>query len=312
VASNSNNPSWRHHYIPEFYLKRWCANGQLVQFSKPRDNVVKPKRVYPRQTGFVDRSKELSGLPLELAQRLENGFYQPVDTLASSVLDAFEVGRSQFNARERSAWARFIMSLLFRNPDSLQAAKARLAEDMADIDRVSELRYQKKRTSSEPATFRDYVALPASQEALDHAVHKIMADTADSARIGEYIINMQWGSLTLPWSAPALMTSDRPVYILNGLRHPECEILMPIGPKRLFYALNDASLARQLGRMDSYQLVMNINEIVVKRAARFVYAMGDGELDYVQENMSVSQEPTLAERSISVRNERLRRSAKRR
>jgi hypothetical protein len=36
-VSGKQNPPWRHHYIPEFYLKRWASGkqGELVQFSKP-------------------------------------------------------------------------------------------------------------------------------------------------------------------------------------------------------------------------------------------------------------------------------------
>jgi hypothetical protein len=74
------NSFWRHHYIPEFYLRQWAAkNGQLVEYSKPWGDIVKPKRVYPRQTGFEDRLNELSGLPEDTRQHLEKHFYSPVD-----------------------------------------------------------------------------------------------------------------------------------------------------------------------------------------------------------------------------------------
>jgi hypothetical protein len=263
--------------------------------------------VAPRATGFVDSQKELAGLPLELAQRLETHFYRPVDTKASLVLDALEAGRSDFDSYERSAWSRFIMSLLFRNPDNVRAARARLAEDMLDIDSEAERRYRRERRSHDPPTFREYMKLPESREAVDRAAMKIMADSADSKRIGEHVINMQWGTMVMPWAVPALMTSDRPVFIVNGLRHPECEILMPIGPKRIFYAVNDAELVKKALLLHPRDLVAHMNEVVVRRAVKYVYAMNHNPLAYVQANMSKSPEPTYAQRSTAVRDRRLAR-----
>ncbi len=59
----------KHHYIPKFYLRRWMLDGaRLVEFSRPRPGSaeVKPKRVYPGQTGYVNRLYELRGLPPEV------------------------------------------------------------------------------------------------------------------------------------------------------------------------------------------------------------------------------------------------------
>ncbi len=127
----SQNPPCRHHYIPEFYLKQWAdkeGRGQLVEYSKPWRDIVKPKRVYPKQTGFEDRLNELAGLPEDVRQRLETQFYSPVDSAAATVLKALKEGQRKFNDREREAWSRFLTSLIVRNPENIRAATARLNE----------------------------------------------------------------------------------------------------------------------------------------------------------------------------------------
>ena len=88
-------PTWRHLYIPEFYLKRWAdrgGTGQLIEFSKPWGDIVKPKRVYPRQTGFLDRLNEMRGFPPETADIIKKSFFSPVASKAADVLAKMKAG----------------------------------------------------------------------------------------------------------------------------------------------------------------------------------------------------------------------------
>jgi Protein of unknown function (DUF4238) len=72
--SRTPQKSIRHHYIPVFYLKRWCAEDKrLRQFSRPHKPIY-AKRIFPVQTGFVDRLYEVKGVPAEMAQVVEDEF----------------------------------------------------------------------------------------------------------------------------------------------------------------------------------------------------------------------------------------------
>src|SRR6266702_584623 len=109
----------KHHHLPVFYLKRWTGeDGQLCQFSRPHQEIVSHRR-YPAQTGYVERLYELPGLPPAEAQRIEQGFMQRVDSLAAQALAMLENDESRItpNSKLRSAWSRFIMSLLMRTPE---------------------------------------------------------------------------------------------------------------------------------------------------------------------------------------------------
>lgn len=296
VLDVPQNPSWRHHYIPEFYLKQWGTGKghRLVEYSKPWGDTVKPKRVYPKETGFEDRPNELAGVPEPDRQRLETHFYSPVDSAAASVLHALKAGRRAFNARERIAWTRFMTSLIVRNPENIRAAVARIIESMDKFDSATEQRYQAARGPDDPRTYREYIQQAHLKDELSRAAKEAIASVVNNGLVVSHIVNMQWGALTLPFDAPPLLTSDRPLAIINGLPDPACQALMPLGPKVVFYAVNDVDLANSFGALAPAEIATTMNEIVVRRAQKYVYAMSDRHLEFVQANMGTAQEPPIA------------------
>jgi hypothetical protein len=123
--------SIRHHYIPVFYLKRWCdADGRLCEYSRPYKDFY-TKRIYPVQSGFVDRLYEIKGVPEAMAQVVEDEFMKPVDSLAAISLTMLESGsdRIRNESKYRSAWSLFLMTLLMRMPEDLEVLAQALADD---------------------------------------------------------------------------------------------------------------------------------------------------------------------------------------
>lgn len=288
--------SWRHHYIPEFYLKQWAnAEGRLTQFSKPYRDTVVPKRVYPRQTGFVDRLYILQGVPEEQADVYERLFLSPVDSRAADVLRKLKDGVTSFNAAERSAWSRFLLSLMIRHPQALAAMRERLATAALDIDPATERQYRRRRLPHEPPTLREALAQPRNVNAIAHRTLDVLRATADNPRIGAHLINMRWGQITFPYHAPALLTSDRPLIWAYGLRHPDCEIFLPLGPKAAFYACNTVAKDVLIRSVAAPSLAAYINEQVVRRAQDYVYGLSDVHQAYVQQHMGIDPEFTMAE-----------------
>lgn len=288
-------------------MKQWAGeDGRLVQYSKPWGERVKPKRVFPRQTGFEDRLNELDGLPEPARQRLETHFYSPVDSAASSVLHALKAGRGAFNVRERMAWSRFMTSLIVRNPENIRAAAAQISENIKKVDRATERRYQAMRGPDDPKTFSEYIQQAELTDHLSRAAKEAIALVIDNGLVVNHLVNMQWGAITLPYDAPPLLTSDRPLFVLKGLPEPDCQVLMPLGPKVVFYAVNHIELAHSFAALSPLEVATTINQIVVRRAEKYVYAMSDRHLDYVQANMGTAQESPIAARRHS-RAERRRR-----
>ncbi len=289
--------SKKHHYLPEFYLKRWAIGGRLVQFSKPYGNLVKAKPVHPSETGFVNKLYALEGFSGTRASTLEDHYFQPVDTRAADALARLEVAGAVVNDRERVGWGQFLLSLVLRHPENVALLKARFREAVLTTTPESEKAYRRGRGATHPPTLREAIELKMTQDPgrVSRAALGLVADGASSDKLGNHLINMIWGSLTFPFDIPALFTSDRPVHWFNPLSSPDCHILVPIGPKRLFWAANAAEWAMLIRSRSPDMMAGFINEHTTRRPQRLVYATTDRGLPYVQNLMGNDPEKNTAD-----------------
>lgn len=307
--------SKRHHYIPEFYLSRWSSGEQkkLVQYSKPYGGIVKPYEVSPKQTGWVPKLYWLNGLPNEVASAVEDEFFKPIDTHASIVMSNMHAGSQSFSPADRVAWTQFLMSLVFRHPENLKATKERLSRTIRTTTRAQERQYRKVRAPDDPKTLAEALRLEIERDPdrVHRQVVELVADITGSEKIGRHIYSMRWGSLRMPLGVPALLTSDRPLHWFGGLADRGCHILMPIGPKRVFYAVNELEMAAQIMTHTPTKLVEILNEHTVRRARDYVYGMTDDRLDYVQQYMGTGQDLSIADlvAQVPTLSERKRRKA---
>lgn len=288
--------SWRHHYIPEFYLKRWCAaNGKLVEFSKPYRNIVKPKRVSPRETGFIDRLYALEGLPEIYSAQVESEFFRPIDGLAATVLQKMESNTKLLEAEERVAWTQFLISLIYRTPENIAATQARLSESLLVTSKEAERRWRKSWEPGRPKTLRAAMeqAIEEDPTRVRRQVLEIVAGNSSSEKIGTGIARMFWGSMRMPLTVPGLYASDRPLHWYGGLEDENCHILMPLGPKRVFWATRTSAMAETIRSQQPETIAKFLNEQTVRRARKYVYSMSDAGLKFVQENMGTDQEASL-------------------
>ena len=115
-------------------------------------------------------------------------------------------------------------------------------------------------------------------------------------KIGTHIVHMNWGSYSLPFQLPELLTSDRPVHWFDPPQSEGCHILMPVSPKRIFWATNTTDMALTIRTRPPADLLAFMNQHTVKRAVRYVYGQSDRHLAYVQEQMGVNPEVTIPDK----------------
>jgi hypothetical protein len=278
----------KHHYIPVFYLKRWAGpDGKLCEFSRPF-KAVTPLRRAPSGTGFADRLYELRAFPPALAQQVEQKFFKAVDTRASDALALMErEGNSAaWSVDLRSAWSRFIVSLLTRCPEDLEVFRKRWSATVDRVDPRVEEEYAALRGPDDPPTMADYIAAePAEikEKSLFEAFMRLM----DNPKIGRQLNPMHWRVLDLPPDGGhELLTSDRPVVHTNGLRAKGGHLALPIGPRKLFLAAIEISTVEAICRSDPRALTKEMNTLVTESAARFVYGTDDAQLRFVSNRMS--------------------------
>jgi len=84
----------------------------------PEKIITRP--MFPDGTGWERDLYRVEGLPEALAHVVESKFMRLVDTEVNYALQKIVRGATPpWSTKTRSAWARFILSLLFRNPETV-------------------------------------------------------------------------------------------------------------------------------------------------------------------------------------------------
>lgn len=199
----SDNPPIKHHYIPAFYLKRWAVAGKVIQFAKVHDGKISILPRAPEATGFENRLYEMKGHDPAVAQMFESRYFQPLDTNAADSLELlYRHGHlADWTSESRSAWTRFILSLLLRCPEDIHGFRSWWTEDFGRTSPKAEANYQKKRTQEDPSTFTEYLlGLPVAVK--EAAMFKTLNTLLEHEDVGTHINTMHWRILQTPASAP--------------------------------------------------------------------------------------------------------------
>ena len=150
----------KHHYIRVFYSKGWAGpDGRLCEFSRPY-NVVKPKRVHPDGTGYVRGLYTVPRNEPIVAEFIEKEFFRITDLKASDVLRMLRTGQPiEWNSDNRSAWSRFIISLMIRSPDYVARMAAEVVGFFDPTSTDLNDKYRRIRRPTDPETYEEYIAL---------------------------------------------------------------------------------------------------------------------------------------------------------
>lgn len=286
----------RHHYIPVFYLKRWVNRPHpwLCEFSRQRDLVL-PRRTAPAGTGYVDRLYALRGFPEHLAHQVEEKFFRAVDSSAADALRVLEGGGStpRLTVAQRSAWSRFLVSLLSRTPEDLIACREVWPKHISYVSDDAERDYAARRRPEDAATLRELMSSIPSAEA-ERFMLEGFINLMDNPSLGAKLNALPFRVIVFPETAPELMTSDRPV-IRNhmGLGARGGHLALPIGPRRLFVCAADPALLDGLANANRSNLARECNRIVTRHAVRLVFARTDQNLGFVRKHFAATVEPRL-------------------
>jgi hypothetical protein len=302
-SNSSLQASIRHHYIPVFYLKRWRGNdGRICEFSRPYREIYS-RRIYPIQTGFVDRLYEMKGVPAAIAQRVEDEFMKPVDSLASIALAMLENQDEKIthDAKYRSAWSLFLMALLMRMPEDLVVLSLALADEWAREFPKLEEKYANKRKPDDPPTLQEFIDKNDPDYMARWAMN-VAPKLMDHGGIGQLLNDMRWFVLTTAEDLMPFLTSDRPVLISATLTEENAYVFLPIGPHRLFVAVKDDETERLVRQRPLVELIQSSNKLVTRHATKYVYGIDAIETKFVDEHLSQGRPKSILERLRDLRN----------
>lgn len=271
-----------HHYIPVFYLKQWAgADGRVCEFSKPYDR-VKARRIHPDGTGYVRGLNTIPGLPPHEADYLETYFMQLTDNYASRALRILLANTPwQFTNKERSGWSRFIVSLVARNPESIErltaAGHALFDKALPEI----EADYATRKLPTDPPTYAEFVA-KTSPNPRGRAAAILIQKVIDDPQLGNFMNQMRWMVLYNGRPKNLLLTSDRPIVMTNGLTQENAQLLLPISPHHVFVATTSVKTENYIRDVwHRQQMIEQINDRIVKQSHQLVYGFSDAQLSFV-------------------------------
>jgi hypothetical protein len=290
---SSKNIPVKHHFNPAFSLQPWTgSDGRICEMRRINGRVSACRR-HPNDTGFEKNLYRTDGVPPDQEQHLEVKFMTPLDTAAALALKRIIQGDpTPWDTEQRSAWTRYILSLMFRNPAAQRSIRDHMFELWdAGIEGLEE-NYPKVRRPTDPATFEEYFARTNPAAAQIGATNMI-AEIIDNQRLGPTIFNMEWSRINLPGSKVTLLNSDRPVDQPLGLSDPRAYIAIPIGPRMLFLASNDATLAGRIAHGDPTKVVKLMNKTVVSQAREFVWGVDDSQLRFVKNHIGTAPERVI-------------------
>lgn len=283
-----------HHYIPKAYLKRWSIHNpdtkEVWRYGFKNDRFISKKGSVRSVCSELDLYKRISVPEKEYV--IETEFFKKLDDKANRViLKLIEKGILDLTAEDRFNLVAFILSLILRRPDSVRAIK-KLSEErflsfFTDTEFISKFLEAQKVEENHPNTPMQYI-LSNHRGLFDNfGIDRIpsMVVGINNHTFHEILLNMKWHIRDFSNCRDFLMTSDNPIYNINGLSHMDCQFAFPLSPTKAFFAFNRKDLYWKLIAEPADKIVEVLNEAVVKQAHNWVIDVDDRRKEYVCSNM---------------------------
>lgn len=295
AASNRQNPPHRHHYIPQFYLRRWTGiDGRLERYTKPYPNRLDIKRRPTKAVGWWD---DLYIAPENDPHKnyfLEWGFFRQLDDRAARVVQKLNATPiPTLSAQEISVWSTFLMSLLHRTPENLAAYKETAGRIYDETVPEIRDRYDELRTPHDPETVEEYEASLTAEDR-ERAVMRNFASSIANPNIGNFLNSLHWSALDLPDDCPDYLLSDDPLARTNGLKKADGHLAIPLSPRRLAVGVYDHNFRNELLRMRPRELVKQMNTWTVEGARHFVVSPDLQQTRFIKNRFGVNPKPGFA------------------
>ncbi|MBN9983078.1 DUF4238 domain-containing protein [Rhizobium laguerreae] len=283
----------KHHYIPQFYLRPWeGGDNRLQEFKRGYQNRVTTKRVFTKQTGYATDLYTLPGATEETKQNVEKAFMALVDNEAVKARDMMLSGQIPADPKTREAWTRFVLSMVFRNPEEMGKFKERFHDELLMPDPKIQAEYERQKEPDDPETFEQWL-MTNRPESVERYAILLMTKLVQRNNVNYLLGTMHWRVLDTSAVTRRLMTSDRPIMMSNGMVHYTGHFALPISPTKLFLACTAVAFADEFCAVPTGRIVREINRIVVGQGRKFIYAQDTTHLADVRQQMGKLRYPSF-------------------
>lgn len=259
------NPAKRHHWIPQFVLRRWCASdgklrcwkreaGVLTEFRPTPDDVMFKKHLY---------SAKHAANPA----MIEDAFRELENIAAQALVKIADPSGPELDLEEKGAWAAFLLAMRLRVPDVVARSKKRIQATFdADFGKPDP-EFDAVNTNPEFKTAADYLAsvLPGFREDGHlRAMIKFISDPEQVRRVG----SLRWFArreMTVP-----LLLGDRPLSVGGDRDDGTFYMAMPVSPSTLFYATANRGAIKKIQSLPDKELAKRVNLDQAAQAHRLI------------------------------------------
>ena len=264
------------HFVPQFLLKRWATNGNMVSYHWDafKERVVENTKAGIRVHCAVPGLNDLWAVPPTAKQAFENYLTTKIDTPSATIVEKMlRVGINSLTQSERIVWAKFLVALPLRTPNVLQLQAS--AEALKALRKVQNFGH----ASLAEHAFANMVIKHNTWIYQRNWPRKIARELIDDPDKFRRVCELRWRLRRL--RRGRVLIGDRPLLINPQttpwklgfpLDNPRCRIALPLAPDAVFFAAFDASVLEQLESMSDESLANRLNEETIAGCDDFVFA----------------------------------------
>jgi hypothetical protein len=274
----------RHHYIPQFLLRKWATNGRLTAyyFETGSGKVIENAKAAVASACQISDLNSYFGVHLTQRDFPETGFFTPrVDTPAAAALQVMlNKGVRALRPEQRVDWARLLVSLAVRTPEALRELGPRETKKaFALVEAIAK---------GPPDAERKVSALiQANMKKLQRnfPLNIAMDLSTDPEKLGAVDRMMWW---VCRWPRSTILIGDRPLLTFPRAPHPcgiplnnpSCLIALPIAPNAVFFASDDLETNHKARKMTPSRISFAVNEETIWRST-CIYAFDKSPATFV-------------------------------
>ena len=276
----------RHHYIPEFLLKRWAETTtdkkiEVFQLDIPK---IPSKRRTPKHTGFELDLYALSRLQVAGLgkQHVETGILKPVDNDAAIALKKMlSGGLDSLTKTENVYWVIFLMSLRVRTPEFVNFLKSDEPKKFIATAIKNPEKYGISSEDPDPHAVREFVE-KKEPGLTDNFGLVHFGDMITERDIAIGIGRMTWSLHHFKNQKHDLLLSDDPlIFTEKSIGHPDLIIMLPISPDKVFIATKTISATRWIRQHRDKDVLRYINEWSIFQAKKRIFACDKSQHKFV-------------------------------
>lgn len=277
----------KHHYIPQFFQRRWAGSDAKVQYFQKFKGGLKSYRKHPSQIGYTKDLYTWCGQRREFIC-LEIDFFSRIDGDAAQAFDnIMAINRIPNDAKMRSSVIRFMLSLMHRTPYQVAAFRSGYDALWRQPDHVIQAKYDAIRTSCQPYDLSEFI-LTEDPDAIDRAFMKQIVASITHKRVGQFMINLNWDLRRTTSAKNHLMIGDAAGIWSNGLDKPDGHCGLAIGPDALLLISRNTEIKSRLLGLSDNQIVRAYNRQVVQGSRIFIVAKDDSQKSFIERHFAKS------------------------